>query len=196
MLGLPMSERFQDDVSVSKGTDQSISSSSGWPSIWEAWPLLLLVSLLAAWAWRTVDVRLGPTVLESAELVDRTPPRRPKWSQAPRGVEDVLRDLARGDCWTASARLRGLRKSAVDSNDLRLLEGAAFVCAGNGKAAARAVDPLVALDFSGEATWVRANAALLVGDVGTARTLLVQIVERDADTRRAAEALLVRIDTL
>jgi thioredoxin-like negative regulator of GroEL len=84
----------------------------------------------------------------------------------------------------------------VDADELRVLEGAAFVCAGNGKAAAQAVQPLVELDFNGEATWIRANAALLMGEVDEARVFLEQTIERDTDKRRSAEALLQRIDTL
>jgi hypothetical protein len=173
-----------------------VDTGERWPNVWEAWPILMVVVLFGGWFWGTLDIHVAPSVLKSAELVDRTPPIRPTWNHPPRGVEDVLRDLSRGDCWTASARLRGLRKSAVDADELRVLEGAAFVCAGNGKAAARAVDPLVELDFNGEATWIRANAALLSGDVDEARLLLEQAVERDTDKRRAAEALLDRLDTL
>jgi len=169
---------------------------SAWPGLWEAWPIAGVLVLVGSWFWGSLEVQLGPTVLESAELVDRTPPKRPLWTHPPRGVDDVLSDLADGDCWTASARLRGLRKSAVDADELRVLEGAAFVCAGNGKAAALAVDPLVALDFNGQATWIRANAALLVGEVELAQLLLKQVIERDTDLSRSAEALLQRINTL
>ena len=175
---------------------ESKAEGAAWPKLWEAWPLFLLVILLV---YAGINVWPQPSVesmSDAAALVDRTSPKLPKWSKPPRGVEDVLKDLSRGDCWTASARLRGLRKSKDDSAELRLLEGASFVCAGNGRAAANAVDPLVALDFKGDATWIRANAALLMGSVDEARSLLHQIIERDTDWRRSAEALLIRIETL
>ena len=172
----------------------SKTNRSAWPGLWEAWPLVLLVGLL--WFGLTEGDERPAPMLKAASIVDRTPPRKPKWDVPPKEVGDVLKDMARGDCWTASARLRGIRKSQKESQDLRTLEGALFVCAGNGRAAAEAVDPLVSHDVVGEATWIRANAALLMGAVDDARTLLTLLVERDTKWRRSAEALLIRIDTL
>jgi len=156
----------------------------------------MLGIFMASWLWGRYQSQADEPIPAAAALVDRTPPKVPNWDKPPRGVEDVLKDLARGDCWTASARLRGLRKSQVDSEELRILEGASFVCAGNGAAAAVAVDPLIALDFRGDATWIRANAALLDGSVEESKRLLQQILERDLRYRRSAEALLIRINTL
>lgn len=167
---------------------------SSWPSWWEAWPFVLLFGVL--WFGLTGDDEAPAPMLKAASIVDRTPPRVPKWAVAPKKIEDVLKDMARGDCWTASARLRGIRKSQEESPELRTLEGALFVCAGDGRSAADAVDPLVDHDVVGEATWVRANAALLMGAVDEAKTLLTRLVERDTSWRRSAEALLIRIDTL
>ena len=176
------------------GLGSQTSTRSGWPGVWETWPFGLL-AVLFAFSF-IGDRETAENVPEAAALVDRTPPRLPKWVKPPDGIEDVLKDMSRGDCWTASARLRGIRKSQSESSELRTLEGGLFVCAGNGRAAAVAVDPLLRLDFRGEATWVRANAALLMGSVAESRTLLQQIVETDTEWRRSAEALLIRIDSL
>ena len=167
-----------------------------WPTMWEAWPLVFLLLVGVYWGRASCSHVSEMPMKASASLVDRTPPKVPTWDKPPKGVEDVLKDLSRGDCWTASARLRGLRKSLEESRELRVLEGASFVCAGDGRAAANAVDPLLDVDFRGDALWVRANAALLMGTVVEAESYLELIIERDLDGRRDAEALLLRMSTL
>ena len=173
---------------------ETTSDPAVWPRMWEAWPLAFLTGVLVVGLAGSEDV--PSPMLESAAIVDRTPPPVPDWPAPPQDIGDVLKDLGRGDCWTASARLRGIRKSQEDSPTLRTLEGALFVCAGDGKAAAAAVDPLVPNDSVGEATWIRANAALLMGSVDDAKRLLNILVEKDTKWRRSSQALLVRIDTL
>ena len=173
---------------------KSTAGQMAWPRLWEAWPLPFLVGALVVGLSGGEDA--PAPMLDSAAIVDRTPPRMPKWTMPPKEIADVLKDLDRGDCWTASARLRGVRKSQEDSPRLRTLEGALFVCAGDGKSAAAAVDPLISTDVVGEATWIRANAALLMGAVDDAERLLTVLVEKDTRWRRSSEALLIRIDTL
>ena len=181
-------------IRPSKGPDASRTTRPAWPKPWEAWPIVFLIGLL----WFALSgAEKGPEpMLKAAAIVDRTPPRVPKWVVPPKEIGDVLKDMARGDCWTASARLRGIRKSLDESSELRLLEGSLFVCAGDGRAAAEAVDPLVQHDLEGEAMWIRANAALLLGSVDDARGWLTILVERDTEWRRSAAALLIRIDSL
>ena len=190
-----MAKRPQKGSGLSRRR-QRMRFQGAWPTVWEAWPLVFLLSIGLYWG-RISCAGVSEVPLDgAAALVDRTPPKVPSWDKPPKGVEDVLKDLRRGDCWTASARLRGLRKSHEESQELRVLEGASFVCAGNGQAAANAVEPLLKTDFRGEALWVRANAALLMGSAAEAQRYLQTIIERDLDGRRDAEALLLRISTL
>ena len=182
--------------SVLKSNLHRFGEKGGWPMIWEAWPLLFLLWLGTYWGWASCADEVEAPVEGAVALVDRTPPKAPVWKKPPKGVEDVLKDLRRGDCWTASARLRGLRKAHEESRELRVLEGEAFVCAGDGPAAASAIEPLLDTDFRGDALWVAANAALLRGSITDAQRYLQRMIDRDADRRRDAEALMRRISSL
>jgi hypothetical protein len=167
-----------------------------WPSLWSAWPIFVLVLLLGYWAWNTRDSGSKIPEVAVAVLVDRTPPEPPKASSLPPEVFDVIRDLRRGDCWTASVRLRGIRKKLEEDHRLRILEGASFVCAGDGPAAEAAVTPLLETYPDGEPAWIAANAFLLQGKTEKAKALLEAVSVTDSIRRERAKTLLLRLDTL
>jgi hypothetical protein len=167
-----------------------------WPSVWSAWPIFALFILFTHWAWKTWGVHSQTPDVEIAVLVDRTPPEAPRSQDFPAEVFDVIRDLRRGDCWTASVRLRGIRKQLPEDPRLRLLEGSSFVCAGNGAAAEAAVSPLLETYSGSEPAWIAANAALLQGKSDQARALLEMISVTDSTLRPRAETLLIRLDVL
>ncbi len=165
-----------------------------WPNPLEAWPLLALALLLLWWGWPgrdgeehfTTDSRYTP-------LVDRTPPEPPPPSSLPSGALDAVRDLRRGDCLAASARLRTTRRGVPTHTELRLLEGATFVCAGDGSEALEAVEPLKGKVAGGEVAWTLARAHLLLGQPEPARRYLKEVIAVDARLRGRAGALLLRI---
>ncbi|MAY81269.1 MAG: hypothetical protein CL930_10865 [Deltaproteobacteria bacterium] len=167
-----------------------------WPSLWAAWPVFSLFLLFGYWAWniRGSDSKVPEVAV--AVLVDRTPPAVPQASSLPPEVFDVIRDLRRGDCWTASVRLRGIRKQLAEDHRLRILEGASFVCAGDGPAAEAAVAPLLETYPDGEPAWIAANALLLQGKTERAEALLEAVSVTDSTRRERAKTLLLRIDAL
>ena len=123
-----------------------------WPTFWEAWPLVFLLFIGLYWGRASCSRASEMPLMASAALVDRTPPKVPAWDKPPKGVEDVLKDLSRGDCWTASARLRGLRKSL----DNREAAGIGHHLCVQGMAGLPPVRLLLNVDFRGDALWVRA----------------------------------------
>ena len=128
-----------------------------------------------------------------AALVDRTPPEPPPPSALPAGALDAIRDLRKGDCLSASARLRATRRGIPEHVDLRLLEGAAFVCMGDGPEAIDAVEVLKGKVSGGEVSWTLGRAHLLLGQPKAARRYLLTVVRDDTALRGRAQALLDRI---
>jgi hypothetical protein len=165
-----------------------------WPSPWTAWPLFVV---LGAFLWLGWTQRGGELSLRVDDrlprLVDRTPPLAPPASSLPAGAKDAIRDLKRGDCHSASARLRTTRRKRPEHVALRLLEGAAFVCAGNGAEALDAVRPLEGQVAGGEVPWTLARAHLLLGQPEPARRHLAQVLRVDPALSGRARALLIRV---
>lgn len=156
--------------------------------------MAVMVVLILWWGWAQ---RGGEIVYSTdtrfASLVDRTAPMPPPPSTLPAGALDAIHDLRKGDCFTASSRLRTARRRLPTHVELRLLEGAAFVCAGDGEEALDAVETLEGQVMGGEVPWTLARAHLLLGHPEPARLYLRQVVAVDMRLRARATALLVRM---
>jgi len=74
-----------------------------------------------------------------------------------------------------------------------MLEGATFVCAGDGEEALDAVLPLQGMVLGGEVAWTMARAYLLIGYPDEAREHLKQVLASDTLLKARAEVLLLRI---
>jgi hypothetical protein len=92
--------------------------------------------------------------------------------------------------------LRGIRKQLDEDHRLRILEGASFVCAGDGPAAEAAVKPLLETYPDGEPAWIAANAFLLQGKTDKAIALLEAVSVTDSTRRERAKTLLLRLEAL
>ena len=160
-----------------------------------AWPLLVLLALGAWYAWSRHQDALHAAVLpQVAALANRTPPALVRGEKAPAYVEDAMRDLARGDCLQAAARFRTARRQHPDDRRVWVLEGASFVCAGDGAAA---LQPLDIVAREGEPTpaihWYRAQALLLEGRAADALELLEKVAASDNPHRAAAKPQIDQI---
>ena len=165
-----------------------------WPSPLAAWPIVFVVGLLIWWgANRGEDRRLETADSRFAKLVDRTPPAPLHPADLPSEARDALRDLRRGDCTSASARLRSARRKHPGHTDLRMLEGETFVCVGDG---AEALDAVVGLQGQvppGALSWTLARAHLLMGQPEAAKGHLGKVIKYDQDLKGRAQVLLVRV---
>ena len=165
-----------------------------WPSPLAAWPIALLVGLLFWWgAHRGDDVVAEESDNRFARLVDRTPPAPLHPSALPTEARDALRDLRRGDCTSASARLRSARRKNPGHTALRMLEGGAFVCVGDGAEALDAVVGLQGQVSPGELSWTLARAHLLLGQPEAAKGHLGKVIKYDSELKGRAQVLLVRV---
>ena len=106
----------------------------------------------------------------------------------------MIRDIERGDCFNAAARIRGIRRGLPDHQALRLLEGESFICVGNGPAARAAVSPLLGKIEGGRAEWIVAQAYLLEERPNQARPLLQSVISTDSGLRPQARVLLSHIN--
>jgi predicted Zn-dependent protease len=97
-------------------------------------------------------------------LAVRDPPALPTGAGMPSDLSLVGADLKNNDCRTAAGRARQLRLANPSIGALQLLEGAAFVCAGDGAKAIKALEGARSEPSApGRAEWLRAQAFLLEG---------------------------------
>ncbi|HCH64859.1 MAG TPA: hypothetical protein DFR83_18785 [Deltaproteobacteria bacterium] len=161
-----------------------------------AWIPLVTVVLLGAgalWALRGDDgsAPTGP-VKGVAALADLSAPEVARLEELPPAVQMVVADLGSGDCRTAAGRMRGIVRENPDMPRLGMLEGAAWVCAGNGAKANRILKPLSELEASAnpprQVWWYLAQSQLLMGNVDEALQSLVKAQQEDPRHRARAEA--------
>jgi len=182
-----------------RGTSRSSRSKASrhkGPGILAAWPAVGLVCLLTWWGWNRGEDKVLEVDRSLASLVDRTAPTPPPPSTVPPEARDALRDLRRGDCVSASARLRVARRRSPHHVEVQLLEGASFVCAGNGAKALDAVAPLEGVIGGGTVPWIQGRAHLLLGQAEPAREYLRKVVKLDSVLGPRASALLTRMDAV
>jgi hypothetical protein len=97
-------------------------------------------------------------------LAVRDVPELPTGAGLPSDLSLVATDLQNNDCRTAAGRARQLRLANPGIGALQLLEGAAFVCAGDGAKAVKALEGARSeASDPGRAEWLRAQAFLLEG---------------------------------
>jgi len=144
----------------------------------------------------------GPGELEGvALLADLSPPSVARLSDLPSETQLALRELSMGDCGSAAGRLRELRENFPDEARLYLLEGASFVCNGDGRRALVTFDELErAVEERGlkrprQLPWYRAQAQLLEGDSEAALESLGEVDRVDSRHRGAARKLAREIET-
>ncbi len=152
--------------------------SSRWSSIRAAIPVLISVGVVG---WLLHDRHTGgaaPSPL--ADIADLSPPRVSLSESLPRLAESGAMELARGDCRSAAAHFRTAHSEHPELPRLAVLEGASFVCAGDGPAALK---PLRALSAQAEPPpltwWYLAQACLLIGDGDCAARALSAVIEQD-----------------
>jgi hypothetical protein len=144
----------------------------------------------------------GPGELEGvALLADLSPPPVARLSDLPAETQLALRDLSMGDCARAATRLRDIREAFPDEARLYLLEGASFVCNGDGRRALVTFDALDrAVEDRGlkrprQLPWYRAQAQILEGDLEAALESLGEVDRVDSRHRGAARKLARKIET-
>jgi|GEM_PF-3195717 len=177
--------------SVLPGTTQEIPRSS--LRIWLPLVGVVLLGGGAIWTF-TGDTSTAPTgpVKGVAELADRSPPEVARLEDLPAAVQQVVADFGSGDCRTAAGRLRGIVRAHPDQPRLELLEGAAWVCAGNGSKAVKILEPLTELEVAQkrprQVWWYLAQGHLLQGQATEALENLARAQQEDPRHRSRAEA--------
>jgi hypothetical protein len=157
------------------------------------WPVLAIWAGIIWWKWGPDQPVEETPIQRYALLADRSPPEVPPASALPPQASDVRRDLAMGDCFTASARGRGIRLAHPDHLELSLLIGASLVCAGNGPKAQEVLVPLIGKLPGGQVSWLIAQAHLLQGHPDQATNMLHQVSRIDTRLRPRAEAQLLQL---
>lgn len=153
------------------------------------------------WATRNTGPSLtGGNDPALAALADRSPPEVGRLRDLPSEVQFAVADLAAGDCRTGAGRLRSARGQQPDSARLYVLEGAAFVCAGD---ANKALGVFSALDsmLNGQpppngAYWFRAQAHLLRGEGNAALKYLSDAEVHDPKHRKEATRLKAEVEAI
>ena len=131
---------------------------------WTSLVVIAIASLIGAFFWRvhSQNVRYDKR-MEIARLVPREVPSLGSFGAASRRAEydAIAGALERGDCESAAALARDLRRRGGGGSEIYRVEAAAWVCVGNGAAAVEAVE--AAPTFSDP--WLAAQAHFLRGDV-------------------------------
>jgi hypothetical protein len=160
-------------------------------SLW-SYLLLLVIVVLLAWLGfeRLQRAQLPPPLIIT--IADTTPPTASFSENLPSSADGAIMSLVRGDCLTAAANFRTARRGSPEVGRLWVLEGAAFVCAGD---AAEARDVLEEVTAATEvpprqAWWYLAQACLMQGDIPCAVPALNQTILTDKRHRRKAEGQL------
>jgi glutaredoxin len=161
-------------------------------------PLVALVGV-GVWVYQSGGggALPGAPIPALSALADQTPPEVARISDLPPEVQFAVSDLAKGDCRTAAGRVRSARNKRPDEPRLFLIEGAAFVCAGDASKALGVFDDLDALLADAAPPravhWYRAQAHLLKGEGALAVALLELAITHDPKHREAAQAQLSRV---
>jgi glutaredoxin len=132
-----------------------------------------------------------------AALADRSPPEVARIEELPGTVQQVVADFGAGDCRTAAGRMRGIVRENPENTRLQLLEGASWVCAGNGSKALKTLEPLSKTEISAsrprQVWWFLAQAYLLEGDGRSAMEALSRAQQEDPAHRGRANAQLDQV---
>lgn len=164
-------------------------------------PILVITAVLI-WYGRTRRTAGQPVDPEVALLADRSVPPAPSAGSLPADARAGIIDLERDDCRSAGAHFRTARRDHPEVARLYLLEGASFVCAGDGRRAIEAFDALSAMganrDSAGLAhlDWWRAQALLLQGRGRDALLALNSVMIFDARYRAQAAEQVRRLEGL
>ena len=172
-----------------------VREGAGWKA---ALPFVVAAGIGLWWVAGREDGPLpAARVAEIAALADRSPPTL-SGDAVPEDALPAASELARGDCRTASARLRTARMRAPDDAALWSLEAASFVCAGEGKDALSALDGLAERGLAApvSAAWTRAQALLLIGDLEGAEDALDAVIASDPTRASAARAQRASLQAL
>lgn len=163
------------------------------------WTGVIPLVVLAGLGWYVLRDKVNAPAAAAASayaaLADRSVPPSGLLGDATRAAGDAVTDLERGDCRTAAAHLRTARRRAPELARLWLVEGAAFVCAGDGPSAAAALDAVMKGTAARppEAAWYQAQAALLMGDPTKALDALAIAESEEPARKKAASELASRI---
>jgi hypothetical protein len=131
---------------------------------WASLAIIAVASIVGAGFWSTYNRSLRyEKRMEIAQLVTRDVPNLTAFGAASRRAEydEIAEALDRGDCESAAALARTLRRQGGGGSEIYRVEAAAWVCVGDGVAAVEAVE--AAPTFSDP--WLAAQAHFLRGDV-------------------------------
>lgn len=125
-------------------------------------------------------------------LADRSPPEVARIEDLPPAMQQVVADFGGGSCRTAAGRLRGLVRAHPDEPRLAMLEGAAWVCAGDGRKALKILEPLSTdpdlRPRPRQVFWFLAQSHLLLGNAQPALAALKQAEAEDPRHRARARS--------
>jgi len=165
-----------------------------------ALPVLAMVAAIAGvWWFTTGSQQIEARVDDRYRAVaDRTPPTVRKTSSLPEGTDAAIDAMVSGDCITAAGLLRGIRRSSPDVPRLYTLEGAAWLCAGDGRKGIQVMNELESrgLELPRSFHWTRGQLHLLEGDGHAAFLDLSEAQLRDPNHREQAGAQLGRIQAI
>lgn len=164
-------------------------------------PLLAVILVgggLLLWSQSSSEGNAPQAVDGLPALADRSPPEIARIEDLPGAVQPVVADLGAGDCRTAAGRLRGLVRANPEEPRLELLEGAAWVCAGNEGKALKILEPLSKAKGGTRAPrtvwWFLAQAHLLAGNAEGALEALTMAEREDPRHRGRAGAQKEQIE--
>ena len=153
-------------------------------------PLVIVLALLGWLGWERLQRAQQPPALV-VSLADATPPAASFSEKLPATADGGIMSLARGDCHTAAANFRTARRGAPDHARLWVLEGAAFICAGQPDEARDVLDEVAATDAPPrQVWWYLAQACLMQGDTTCAALKLNRAILEDKRHRRQAQGQL------
>jgi hypothetical protein len=128
------------------------------------------------------------------ELADRSPPLIENLPGASQDLQLAKDAFAAKDCRSGAARLVKVQANPSDQPRIAIWEAGAWVCAGDGRRAQKALAKATGLGASGEARWVEAQAHLLNGDPNSALNALSLIT--DPTFTGKASALIEKVRAL
>jgi hypothetical protein len=164
-------------------------------------PLVVVVMVAGGALWAFSGDEPSTSSAEPVQgvkaLADLSPPEVARIEELPGQVQQVVAEFGAGDCRTAAGRMRGIVRENPDLPRLRLLEGAAWVCAGYGTKAGRILQPLSELDVTAnrprQVWWYLAQSQLLQGDAQGALESLTRAQQEDPRHRGRAKAQVAQI---
>ncbi len=160
-------------------------------------PVFVLLAAMAGLWWVTSGSEQMEAQADARyrKIADRNPPTVRRVSALPDGADSAVDALVSGDCITAAGLLRGIRRRSPDVARLYTLEGAAWLCAGNGQKGIAVLDELEARggELPRSFHWTRGQLHLLEGDGHAALLDLTEAQLRDPTHRDQAGAQIGRI---